>query len=582
MLKLNKLQEIAVKTDSKITLLLAPAGTGKTTVIQERVLYLNSIIESKKDIISKKKEQIDNIDDNNQIGIDKNNPQKKVNEKIFIQRDLFESNKDFLNSTNGILKPLMFENVIVTFSRRAANEITSRFSNINISNYFIGTFHSLAYEILKKSRLFVDKKIELISEIEIENIYLDISFRMGIAKKDGKIFYKEILRAKEHGLNPQDISIDQTSKPEYLFKKSYQKLQQYLIDIAKLSYDDLILLAMKEELKFNTIFVDEFQDIGYLEFLFLKSMVSSDSSLFVVGDDDQSVYGFKNRSKSHILNFKQHFPNCNIIYLEDNYRSPKKITQISQNLISKNIYRFKKNLKIISENDGELYFKSYFNYENEVSDIASKIKNLLLEIDGEQIAILLRYNRDIQFFVDEFNRLGVDYERASGDNEISILDIQQIFHILIYGDSSIFFAEFKHRFPNFPFNKNFNNSLDILKELSLVDKNILEYGEKYPNLKDFFGNLEQLSTISKNRVKLYTIHSAKGLEFDEVFIPFLSEEIFPSPNSNIEEERRVLYVAITRAKKRVYLSYSKNIKIWGRVIYTKESPFIKELLNFSE
>lgn len=538
MIKLNIFQEIAVKTDSKITLLLAPAGTGKTTVIQERVLYLKNQIADK-----------DNFNENN------------FDNEIFFNR-----------------KKKIFENVVVTFSKRAANEIIARFKNSDLSNYFIGTFHSLAYEIIQKSELFINKKIELITDSNLEFIYNTICFKIGISKKQSKLFYKEILRAKEYGLNPEDISIDENSQIELNFKRSYQKLQKQLIDKAELSYDDFILLAMKESKKFKNIFVDEFQDIGYLEFLFLKSMVDEDSTLFIVGDDDQSIYGFKNRGKSHILNFRQHYANCNIIYLEDNYRSPLKIVQIAQNLISNNQFRFQKKVKVLSEYSGEYQYNNYFNYESEVTNIIFKISKLLETTDGEKIAILLRYNRDMEIFSTELERANIEYERSLGENELSILDIQQLFHVLLYGEESIFIAEFKKRFPKFPFDKKFDNSIDVLNELSFSDNSIIQYAKKQQSLKDFFENIGDLSTISKNRVKLYTIHSAKGLEFDEVFIPFLSDGVFPSPNGDLEEERRVFYVAITRAKKRVYISSSKNMKIWGRVIYTKESSFIKELI----
>ncbi|MGL4987682.1 MAG: ATP-dependent helicase [Cetobacterium sp.] len=405
--------------------------------------------------------------------------------------------------------------LIITFTRKATNEIKERIQKLTPNNNIcIETFHSLAYKILKKYTK--QKKIEVITS--------DSSISLALQSK----FYK-YLKSK---ISNEEITKSLTSSKEnYLKSIFFQKLdsntkiifQNFLNEIEEIkkirslySFDDLLnklltLLKLNNSLiNFDYIMIDEYQDTDNIQLEILK-ILSKKSNLMAVGDDYQSIYSFKGTSIENILNFSNDFKNSKIFVLKKNYRSSETILNFS-NEFSKNLrYSFRKVLISNNSSDKLPSLNIFKNHFDEISFIYSKIVSILNENKNSTIAILFRNYSYMEEFIKLFNKYKLNY----------------------------------------------NITQNIFLENIFKDKIF----EKESNL------------------SLLTIHSSKGLEWDYVFVPLLLDGIVPTSlgnTINTEEEKRLFYVAITRAKKELFLSYPFSFyNNYG--LFSNPSPFVNEI-----
>ncbi len=514
-----------------------------------------------------------------------------------------------------------------------------------------GTFHSIFYHILDSTKLTIIKetdKYKILSHILYGKDY------------DGEIIrliLSEISRLKNSGdsIENRDKSVPFYEEfPEILREYSAILREQGLID-----FDDMVILCRDYLLKrpdirkkwqnrLRYIQIDEYQDINTAQFEVVKLLLSEEQNLFVVGDDDQSIYGFRGSDPRLMLGFKEYFKNAKEIILDTNYRCAPKILEASKHVINENSIRFRKNIKSGKVgNPGIITGKEYIEKAEQYKGIIEEIRNLETteKRTGNKpklsdIAIIVRTNMEATGFASMLKEAAIPcsykekivalHEKAAVKDMISYMAfmneghkrshflrimnkpvryisraaltketveerellcyyakqsklnmttmIQKLFtdlklmSLLTPKGSVHFIRDFmgydKYLREKFAGNsKVLNTHLADLNEFEELCKDFKNYFDLKDYLEDEERKIENMRNIEisdKNGVRVMTMHASKGLEFKRVYIPDLNEGIIPSRKSitmeEIEEERRMLYVAMTRAKEELHLSYVKGTK----------------------
>lgn len=603
---LNAQQERAVSSNNERVLVLAGAGTGKTQTLTKRIIRLLN------------------------EGID--------GEKI----------------------------LAVTFTNKAAGEIKDRVvaGNTNGTDVMIGTFHGICNNMIRAHHFelglspyyqIIDSKEQrdLIKEIVAEDKdmlsvdeYQDISNAHIV-----KLSYSKIMEMKEAGIMPDSASnpIDVDWDLVEIYKRYEGKKEVGgLLDFADLLILGVKLLKIEEiQKKFNSIIehmlVDEFQDTNSIQMEWIRLL--NCKNLFVVGDDDQSIYKFRGADVSHILNFPDNYDNPEVIYLEENYRSSENILTVANNLISFNQTRHEKKLWTAKEGGELVNIKQYSSSHDEAKSVIKKISSLINSgVCEADIAIIYRANYLSRNFEKPLARLGIPYKITGG---VGFWQRKEIKDVLSY---LVFYSNKKNHlalerccgFPTRGIGKktisrvreySYENNRDLLEATremasakllkgkakgSLVklvelfddfehssisdmitevieftgchsiyssedDKERLdnlneliaaaiEFENEDISLEDFLSNTSLLGSVDDSGdhdcVNLTTAHSSKGLEFPFVFIIGMEEGVFPSARAlesieDIEEERRLGYVSITRAKKELFISHASTRTVGG-------------------
>lgn len=568
----------------------------------------------------------------------------------------------------------------LTFTNKAASEMKKRAMDLIDKNNLLVppllcTFHKFGLLFLK---LYIHKlgrknNFVIIDTDDKKKIIKDFSSHIST-----QIIASEISRFKNSLLSPEEIKNNLNSLKDENSKafidnykeiaEIYEKYTKYLKDNNLLDFDDLLSLPYEildkdrefcEEIsrKFNYIMVDEYQDTNELQFKLLKKLCLTHENLCVVGDDDQSIYGWRGARVENILNFKDEFKDVKIIRLEKNYRSSKQILDAANDLIAHNRNRLGKKLLSVNGESEKIEFINSNDENNEANKIAEKISNLLSQgANANQIAILYRVNA-LSRSIEEalaiskipYKMIGgiKFYERAEIKDIISYLrlivnedddfslkriinrpkrglgkaTLEKLEEIALINNLSIFKAISKLNEENFNKKalvelKKFTNDLNEIKQSdgmfkifdALEDKfGIKKYYSELPdgyervaNIDEFYAMLkskiieennfdleEFLNEITiqskedeyiQNAVAVMSIHASKGLEFENVFIIGLEERFFPilGDTTDIEEERRLAYVAITRAKKRLFLSCVNSRFYKGKRDRLEKSRFLSE------
>jgi DNA helicase II / ATP-dependent DNA helicase PcrA len=586
---------------------------------------------------------------------------------------------------NGFASP--FQILAVTFTNKAANEMKERIGNLiygDVSNLWIGTFHSIAAKILRRHCEILGLKPDftIIDPDDQTRLIKKImeDFRIDIKEFLPKNYTHKINEWKDKGYTPEYI------KNSYFDKKYYPDLRdvysQYQTRLKQLNvcdFGDLLLYnvelfqAFPEILaiyldKFKYTLVDEYQDTNAIQHIWLQLISGLNKKKVVniccVGDDDQSIYGWRGAKIENILKFENDYKKTKIIRLERNYRSTSNILEIASSLITNNNNRHEKTLWTKSENQGEkVTVFCFVDDRDEARSTANEIQGLIKQkLDYKDIAILVRAGYQTRLFEESFMSLAIPYKIVGGlkfyerreikdciaylrliKNPADGLAFERIVNLPKRGIGSVtlskIFEQSKKGGLNFlesaktlcDFGEikggtkeilmNFvdslykwHNLIDNISHTELASKALEEFGyleyvknekdenakarlenieefirglEEFENLGDF---LEYVSLVNDpknqndlpNSVNVMTIHAAKGLEFDTVFLPGWEEGVFPSPKSTaesdrLEEERRLAYVAITRAKRKLYISYARRRYTFGEVQVTTASRFLQEL-----
>lgn len=570
----------------------------------------------------------------------------------------------------------------ITFTKKATNEMRERIMRlvgIESSGVFISTIHSLCAYILRRHIELLDYKrdFEIVDDEEslkiLNEIYKDENFNRKMISPKASL---NLISSYKNGLG----------KLFGLLEKVYHKYQQYLFKNNMVDFDDLLLLTYKllnenedvldyYQYKFQYILVDEFQDTNRCQYDIIKLLSGKRQNIFVVGDDDQSIYSFRGACVDNMFSFMNDFKNHKIIKLIENYRSTNALLKGANTLIQNNKMRELKEL--FSSKDGnfcDVIVNEAYYFEDEARYVASEINKLVRKgYEYPKIAILYRNNviarnfelamiehripytiyggfsylkrreiKDIisylRFIVDEnnffhFRRIINQPSRGIGEktiqrvldymdeNQMSLFDAIDAINQENPSTKNNMLVEFKNMIKDL---KTYINKIDLPSFFDLlVEKSgYLEMIKEEDNEEiNRLGNLEEFKSIlvkiesgydeeesitraellqksfddiilddtlgikdNKKGVVLSTIHSIKGLEFDVVFVTALEEGIFPAIREevDIEEERRVAYVACTRAKERIYLTCATRRLIYGRIVKNPKSRFLTEYLNCNE
>ncbi|KIM02625.1 MAG: ATP-dependent DNA helicase [Sulfurovum sp. AS07-7] len=617
---LNKEQLDAVKHIDGPMLILAGAGSGKTKTLTARLAYLIG-----------------------EVGIDPANT------------------------------------LTLTFTNKAASEMRERalklLNNREIYPPLLCTFHKFGLLFLKfhiekigRKNNFViidtDDKKRIIRNIAKE-LKFDISASMAAS---------EISKYKNSLLSPSVI-IEKTQIPEYQkIAQIYKEYQKNIEENNLVDFDDLLkltyeILNQEDELrreiskKYTYIMVDEYQDTNELQFKLLELLASEHNNLCVVGDDDQSIYGWRGANIRNILEFAKKFSNTKIVKLETNYRSKKEIIDAANSLIEHNSSRLGKKLISHKGEGGSVKIIHSINESNEARTIAVEIKSLIEKgIDAKEIAVLYRINALSRSLEEGFTKERLAYKLIGGtrfyerseikdiisylriltnlDDDFSLLriinkpkrgigktSIEKLQNLAEQNNCSIFLLYKNHgdliskelgKKAALAINELFENLiilqdeikerklsglLDMLEEkikLKAYYQSLPDGFERVLNIDEFYGffqesillnpdlQLEELlnnislqsdqDNITNDAISIMSIHAAKGLEFEYVYVIGLEEEFFPlfGDDCNIEEERRLGYVAITRAKSHLTLCYSDSRFYKGKRKIMQKSRFLGE------
>ena len=560
----------------------------------------------------------------------------------------------------------------ITFTNKAAKEMQERLTGlIGKTSVLACTFHSLGVRLLRENydKLGFRKNFIIMdsddSLILIKKILKDLGY-------DPKRFSPYMIRnkissSKSEFIMPDDYKKFVRGEEDDIIYKVYKKYQEILLANNSVDFDDLLILPIKlfktypsileyYQDKYQYILIDEYQDTNEAQYLLTKYLSSKYRNLCCVGDNDQSIYAFRNANYKNILNFEKDFQDAKVIMLEQNYRSTKTILKAANSVIKNNELRKDKNLWSDNEEGDKItYYKAYdevdeaFYVIRKIKEITSKNKNY------NEIAVLYRTNAQSRVFEQELLKQNIPYKVVGSfyfysrkeikdllgylrlihntDDDLSLMrcintpkrgigpkTISEIEKSATFYNTSMFDAikdgkEKKFKDTILELQEDLKNNtltdfIDLVLEKSgmkkaLQDEKTLEADIRLENLEEFKSvtksfeervgviSLEEflleISLVSDiedykddtNRISLMTVHSVKGLEFPYVFITGLEEGIFPHKNSfskdELEEERRLMYVAITRAKKKLYLTNTKRRMLYGVESPSISSRFIKEI-----
>ncbi len=544
----------------------------------------------------------------------------------------------------------------LTFTNKAASEMRQRALGMIDSEKIIHpplllTFH-------KFGLLFLKLYIHLLNR-DNNFVIIDMDDQRKILKQIStelppNFMSKEISKYKNSFLSPDEVYALANDSTYKKMAHIYDKYQKYLIDNNLVDFDDLLLLTyeilndnddLSEEIseKYKYIMVDEYQDTNEIQLLLLKKLCKTHNNICVVGDDDQSIYGFRGANHKNILDFEKDF-NAKVIKLELNYRSTNQILNAANSLISFNKNRYDKKL-ISAKGDGkEVRVLSNYNEIAEAEMIAREIRRLIDSgVSPKEIAILYRINALSRSIEDGLRNEGIAYKLVGGmkfyERE-EIKDLISYLRLLVnphddysfkrvvnkprrgIGKTSVIkledakgeksFIEFiKENDLNFLSKKAAKTLKDFVNTLEFLSKSSLEElpelieetiglsksykdEDKARNIEEFYGLMHEKSDlnlreflnelslesdqdkIADEMINVMTIHASKGLEFDHLYVIGMEEGFFPLGDADIEEERRLAYVAITRARKELTLSHVESRYIRGQRSRVSKSRFLTE------
>lgn len=619
---LNPSQHAAVTHPGGPLLVLAGAGSGKTKIITERISYLVT----KEDV-----------------------------------------------SPHQILA--------VTFTNKAANEMRERVSHLipdRARSLWIGTFHSTALRILKRDidKLHgFDRNFAIYDDADQIRLIKECMARLNIGERgiEPRFVRTRIDRAKNKGGKPGDTGNDELDEDianiYELYEKEMRKLNALdfgdLLHVTARLFEERpeVLRAYQEQ--FRHILVDEYQDTNNVQYRIVEMLSRKHQNIFVVGDDNQSIYGWRGADISNILNFEKDFPSASVIKLEKNYRSTKNILSAANGLITKNRNRHEK--KLWTENpEGEKL--SYFEAVDEREEARYVVSGIESEVSRggrsyRNIAVFYRTNNQSRVIEEELLRKDVPYTIVGATGfyqRAEIKDLTAFLRVIANPHDDLSLRRIINVPPrgigkgtideltrlaaeeDIPFIEAIRKSiaenlfpqrtaLSLKKFLSILEGLIeyekdhgigetidrvlektgyLELLEKEPERRENVGEIFNIAaefereeeeagvrefldriTLSSDidsysekeeRIALMTLHSAKGLEFPVVFIIGMEEKLIPHFNSikddgDVEEERRLFYVGITRAREKLYLTGARSRRFFGKEERPTPSRFVSEL-----
>ena len=574
----------------------------------------------------------------------------------------------------------------VTFTNKAAREMEERVEEILGSNsrMWIMTFHAACLRMLRMDgdRLGYTNSFAVYDPVDQKSIVKNLlkEYEIDEKKFTPNSILSNISKAKEQEIGPREFEENAGDFRDETVAKVYRGYERILSRNNAMDFDDLILNAVrllkenpdvleKYQERFRYIMVDEYQDTNQLQYKLISLLAKKYGNICVVGDDDQCIYQWRGADIRNILNFEKEFPKAKVVKLEQNYRSTANILEAAHSVISNNKQRKRKKLWTdASQGEKIQYHRLECDYR-EAGYIAQEIGYMVQQGENyRDFAILYRTNAQSRNFEDSLAQRRIPYRVIGGLRYYDRMEIKdmiaymrlvanpmddiafdrvvnspkrgigkatmdKIKSVANYCEKSIFqYVESEAIADTLSgkASRGMNEFLEIIREYSeekenlrvsdiyeglliksgylkaLEDQGTAEADGRIENLMEFksviyeFENrdskleldefLEKLALLSDvdnhdseaNAVTLMTMHSAKGLEFPYVFMPGMEDGLFPSWRSRdsisqMEEERRLCYVGMTRAKRRLWMTSAESRLLYGKVNATRESEFMREI-----
>ncbi|TYQ15054.1 UNVERIFIED_CONTAM: DNA helicase-2/ATP-dependent DNA helicase PcrA [Acetivibrio alkalicellulosi] len=576
----------------------------------------------------------------------------------------------------------------ITFTNKAAKEMRERIDGL-VGEFgdsiWVSTFHSMCVRILRRDieKIGYDRSFVIFDYSDQQNVVKECLKELNLNDKNfpPKSMLETIGRAKDELITPEIYTkmYDQDFRMSKI-AKIYELYQKKLKSNNALDFDDIIMLTIKLFLdnpevleyyqrKFKYILVDEYQDTNTAQYSLVSLLAKINKNLCVVGDDDQSIYGWRGANIRNILDFEKEFKDAKVIKLEQNYRSTKTILDAANCVIKNNCGRKNKSLWTDNNSGERIKISECPNEHEEAYFIASEIKRISEENNCKlrDIAVLYRINAMSRVVEEMLMREGITYKIFGG---LKFYDRKEIKDIIAYlrviqnpadnislkriinepkrgiGNTTLDTAE-KHAISRgvsifsiissaseipelaraasklegfvsmisiFRTLKETMTAAEMIEEVvektgiikNYESENTLEAQGRIENIKElltvamefetenedkglerFLEHVSLVSDIDKmdnesDYVVLMTLHSAKGLEFPVVFMAGMEEGVFPgyrsmSDENELEEERRLCYVGITRAMKKLYMTHTYSRTLFGNTTYNRISRFLKEI-----
>lgn len=561
--------------------------------------------------------------------------------------------------------------LVITFTKASADEMEKRFATLSdCKGVTFGTFHSYFFRIIRNHHKY--NLSSVIYEYEAVDIIIEITNTLNIylenSKEDAQNIASEVSLVK-NDMIPVEFFESSVLKDEE-FRTVFEQYENYKEENHKIDFDDMLtkcfeLISQDENArnfwknKYKYILIDEFQDINRVQYECIKLLLSDEKNLFIVGDDDQSIYSFRGASPDFLLNFPDEFEGTKIVKLDINYRSTNEIIELSNCIIKDNLNRYEKDIV----GTGKTSIIPQAIQSEDMRDEARKITDKIIEFSEKyplnEIAVIYRTNLQAQSFVESFMDRNIEYQikdkipsiyehhvardifaylRLSLNNldntsfiRIANKPSRYISKILLRSAKDICKEEISmidyfrsnrdledwqtERFDLLKYhlsqmkNKNTYDTIKyIFNKIGYVDyiddyaqfrkinpdglieiaNEILESSKEHENISEYLSYTENIAVeVNKSNrnnkssgVVLSTMHSAKGLEFDIVFVISCIDGIIPhrkslSSNLEIEEERRLFYVAITRPRELLFISLIDN----KHERISKPSRFLQKVLK---
>ena len=666
--RMNDRQKQAVFTVNGPLLILAGAGSGKTTVLINRIANILRYGDAYNSTYLR-----DDLDENDIAAC-----------KAYIENGTPLTTETQEHLSVSACAPWRI--MAITFTNKAAGELKDRLCAMlgeTANDIWASTFHSTCARILRRDgeRIGYSSHFTVYDTDDQRRLMKSILKELDISEKNitPKSILNEISRAKDSLISPAEYAL--TVGDDFRLKiisRAYTTYQKRLEDADAMDFDDLINKVVElfkkcpdvleyYQNRFRYLMVDEYQDTNHAQYTFVRMLAEKSGNLCVVGDDDQSIYRFRGATIENILSFEKQYPGCEVIKLEQNYRSTENILNAANAVIRNNKQRKDKQLWS-ALGDGDKI--KCCNFESEIAEARFVADTILDGVkEGKHYtdyALLYRSNSQSRSFENTLARSGIPYTIVGG---LRFYDRKEIRDIMAYlavinnpydsvrfrriinepkrgiGDATVEeiirisdglhispvevcreasqFESLSRKSAALKAAANLFDELDELADSLRLDELIDAVAEKsgyikamqalgeegstrIENINELKSNaltmiqenedttlpdfLEQVALVSDldsydgdlDRVSLMTMHSAKGLEFDTVFLVGAEDNIFPSYRSindpaEMEEERRLAYVAITRAKRMLYVTHTSYRVLYGQTMRNRLSTFIREI-----
>lgn len=670
--QLNPMQREAVLTTEGPLLLLAGAGSGKTTVLIQRIANLIS------------------------FGCGSDSPEVPLG---VTQEDLeflehlgqkpTEAERERAEQLCALRPAAPWSIIAITFTNKAATELKTRLeAAVGSKAYDVWamTFHSACCRILRREieRLGYDRSFTIYDTADSERIMKDIIKAMGLDDKSfpAKSVLRMIGQAKDRQQTPEAFAKTALTKGDYRLEKiaeAYAEYQKRLKANNAVDFDDIIYLTVEilenfqeareyYQRKFRYVLIDEYQDTNRLQYRLAALLAGGHENICVVGDDDQSIYRFRGATIENILNFEQEYPGARTIRLEQNYRSTQSILNAANGVIANNADRKGKTLWTANGVGEPILVYEAYNETEEANFVSGQILARSHGQNFKDFAVLYRTNAQSNAMEYSFKRNGIPYRIIGGTRYFDRAEVKDMLAYLCVLNNRNDDLRLR-RIVNNPPRGLGGKTMELVERLaqeggrSLYD--VISHAEQYEELDrpaeklhsfaqmlddctqlldegmpltDFYeellirtgyaamlaekhteenqtrlenvyelkssmisymghtesptlaGFLEEIALYtdieqydpSADAVVMMTMHSAKGLEFPQVFLVGLEEGLFPGMRAigepkEMEEERRLCYVAITRAREHLTISYANQRMLYGRTNACMPSRFLKEI-----